>query len=379
VKVTLLSHDLSSNAAMRAHRLASALEPHVEVELLGPVRKQRFWPALPREPWLHGVPKKRFPEFAASFLELVERADGDVLIAVRPHLASFGAALVAGERRGAPVVLDVDDLDAALAPRAAWGADPSLVDPARPGSALYASLLSRASGAASEITVASAALRRRFGGTIVPHGTDARLFDPAHSDPLEARAAFGFTGPTVVFPGTPRKHKGLTVLADAVAGIPGARLAVLCRNGDLDGSDWARREVLRIPLLPYAELPRLLAAADVVAVPQLDDEPGRYQTPMKVFDAMAMGRPIVATFVSDLPALLDGCARLVAPGDPTALRTAIAELLADRDSAEALGVRARARCLERYSLERVGATLLRVLRRATAGNGAAETEPGGAS
>jgi glycosyltransferase involved in cell wall biosynthesis len=114
----------------------------------------------------------------------------------------------------------------------------------------------------------------------------------------------------------------------------------------------------------------------VVAVPQLDDEPGRYQTPMKVFDAMAMAKPIVATSMSDLPAVLDGCARIVPPGDAGALRGAIAELLADRDEAELLGGRARERCLERYSLERVGETLMRVLERASAGSGGPETETG---
>ncbi len=36
-----------------------------------------------------------------------------------------------------------------------------------------------------------------------------------------------------------------------------------------------------------------------------------HQMPMKVYDAMAMGCPIVATAVSDLPQVLEGCARLV--------------------------------------------------------------------
>jgi glycosyltransferase involved in cell wall biosynthesis len=365
VRITVLSHDLSSNASMRGHRLAKALEPRFEVSLIGPVRKERFWPALPREPWLHGVRKTRFPKFADSFLELVERADGDVLIASQPHLASFGAALVASERRDVPVVLDMVDLETALAPRSTWESNPSLADPARPGSALYASLLSRAVGAAAEITVVSTALQQRFGGTLVPHAADARLFDPATVDREEARAAFGFDGPTVVFPGTPRAHKGMSVLAEAMAEVPGAELAVTTRNGtDLDGREWKGIPLRQLPLLPYSQLPSLLAAADVVAIPQLDSEPARHQVPMKVVEAMAMAKPIVATSVSDLPSMLDGCGRLVPPDDPQALATAIGELVAEPEEARILGRRARERCLERYTLERVGDLLTEVVRRA---------------
>ena len=52
MKITVFSHDLSSNASMRAHRLACAARAFAEVALLGPARKGRLWPALPAEPWM---------------------------------------------------------------------------------------------------------------------------------------------------------------------------------------------------------------------------------------------------------------------------------------------------------------------------------------
>lgn len=361
MKVTILSHNLSANAAMRAHRLAKAAETFGEVSLIGPVERRRLWDGLPREPWITTVRERRLPEFSTSFIELADAADGDVLIAVRPHLASFGAALVAAERRGVPLILDIDDLDVALAPRADWAAHPSMADLSRPRSAVYVSLLTKAAGAASAITVASTALQRRFGGTLVPHGSLTNLFDPAGLDRRAARQAFGFTGATVLFPGTPRPHKGLEELARAVSRIPGARLAALCRPNDLAGPDWQRVPLDRIPLIPYGSLPSLLAAADVVAIPQLESEATRYQMPMKVYDAMAIGKPIVASSVSDLPSVLEGCGRLVPPGDVDELASAISELLSRPDEAQALGERARERCLERYSIGQVAETLRRVV------------------
>ena len=372
MKVTILSHNLSSNAVMRAHRLAQAARTFAEVELIGPVSRQGAWAALPREPWIIPVSKRRFPGFYESFIQLVEAADGDVLIAVKPHLASFGVALVAAERREVPVVLDIDDLDVALAPRSDWAANPVMADLSRPASSVYVSLLTKAVSAASAITVSSTALQRRFGGTLIPHGPDTDLFDPAGIDREEARRAFGFTGPTVLFAGTPRPHKGLEPLAQAVSSVTGVRLVVTCRPEDLAAPEWGRFALDRIPLVPYSALPKLLAAADVVAIPQLDGEAARYQMPMKVFEAMAMGKPILASSVSDLPLVLEGCGRLVLPGDVGELAAAISELIEDPEGARALGERARVRCMEHYSMHRIGKRLLAVLTGAVSAKGEIE-------
>jgi glycosyltransferase involved in cell wall biosynthesis len=339
MRVTVLSHNLSLNASMRAHRLAAAAEKFAEVKLVGPVERHKGrWPALPDEPWIRAVetPTKRlrFPEFYDVFRELEAEADGDVLIGVKPHLASFATALVAGERREVPVVLDLDDLDVAFKPRDAWSERPLLAELKKPGSAVYVSLLTRAAGGANAITVASRALQKRFGGSLVPHGAMTETFDPHAVDVDAARRRFGFSaGRIVLFAGRARSHKGVRLLADAVARIPGTRLAVTCAADELVGRDWDAYPIDRIPFVPYTRLPALLAAADVVAVPQLDTEAGRFQMPMKVYDAMAMARPIVATAVSDLPELLDGCGIVVPPGDAESLAAGIEVLLDDPDLA----------------------------------------------
>jgi glycosyltransferase involved in cell wall biosynthesis len=361
MRVTVLSHDLSTNAGRRTHRLAGAIGTFAEVKLIGPASRSHRWLDLPDEPWIHTVRKRRWPDFHASFEELVEAADGDVLVAVKPHVASFAVALVASELRGVPVILDIDDLDVALSPRSRWGADPAMTDLSRPKSPVYVSLLTRATGAADAITVCCSTLRERFGGTVIPQPVDTNLFDPAATDRERARRELGFDGPTVLFAGIPRPHKGLDLLADAVARVPGARLVVACRPEDLAGPHWARTPLRRVDLVPYQAAPALYAAADVVAIPQLDTEAARHQMPLKAVDAMAMGRPVVASAVSDLPELLGGCGRLVPPGDAGALAAALADLLRDGAQARELGERARERCLECCSFERAGARLAAVI------------------
>jgi glycosyltransferase involved in cell wall biosynthesis len=371
VRITILSHNLTSNAVMRAHRLALAARHFAQVTLLGPVKHRGAWGALPQEPWIKPVESKNLPKFYQSVLELIQASEGDLLLAVKPYLASFGVALLAAECRNVPVLLDLDDLDLGLVKPRERTLAQTLEDLRDPASLLYLKVLSKAMGAASGLTVASTRLQARFGGTLVPHGCPTEQFDPAAIDRNQARQRFGFSGPVVLFPGTRRTHKGLKPLAKAVAQIPGARLAVLCRLDDFSQPEWAAFPLIRIPIIPYDSLPALLAAADVVAIPQLDTEAAQHQMPMKIYDAMAMAKPIVATIVSDLPLTLNGCARLVPPGDVAALAAAIRELLDQPTQAQALGQRARARCLEQYSMSKIAQALSDAVSKALQSHGAA--------
>jgi glycosyltransferase involved in cell wall biosynthesis len=361
VKVTILSHNLTSNAAMRAHRLAVAARHFADVTMIGPVKDRGAWGALPQEPWIKPFESKNLPKFFNVLLEMNLEVDADVLIAVKPYLASYGLALLAGECRNVPVVLDIDDLDAALAPERELTPEQALADLRDPASILYLGVLARAHQAAAAVTVASTNLQRRFGGTLVPHGSLTELFDPANVDRAAARSRFGFTGPVVLFPGTRRTHKGLKALAKAVSSIDGAKLAVLCRPDDYIEPKWAEFPLIKIPVMQYGLLPELLAAADVVAIPQLDTEGARHQMPMKVYDAMAMAKPIVASAVSDLPQVLDGCAKLVSPGNLNELSDAISRFLQNPGEARLLGERARKRCLDKYSMESVSQSLLKAV------------------
>jgi len=114
------------------------------------------------------------------------------------------------------------------------------------------------------------------------------------------------------------------------------------------------------------DVPRYLVAADVVAVPQRATTDTLGQVPAKLFDAMALARPIVSTSVSMIPEILDGCGLVVEPGDVPALAGAIKRLLDNAEEAAALGRRARQRCEARYSFRVARATLFPLIERLTA-------------
>jgi glycosyltransferase involved in cell wall biosynthesis len=80
----------------------------------------------------------------------------------------------------------------------------------------------------------------------------------------------------------------------------------------------------------------LLARADVVVLPSLEEGMSN-----AVMEAMAAGRPVVATSVGGTPELLAGRGLLVAPADPAALAETIGRVLADHGLAARLGESAR--------------------------------------
>lgn len=112
-----------------------------------------------------------------------------------------------------------------------------------------------------------------------------------------------------------------------------------------------------------SDIPRLLAAADVFALPSLSEG-----LPIAILEAMFAGRAIVASDVGDLRFALDGgrAGRLVPPGDEPALAAALDDLLADPLAAQTLGEQARARAEAEFQISAMVARYVALYRRAMA-------------
>ena len=353
MKVSVLAFDLSDNSTGRADLLARLLAPRYSVEVVGPRFGAEVWrPARGGAIPYRSLPGARYPRFVSLAPDLARLADGDVLVASKPRPTSFGVALLARRQRRRPLLLDIDDWELGFFYRSGrWGRLGRALNLANPNGLPWTWLMERCVGRADAITVASRFLERRFGGTLIPHVRDTEAWDPARFDAAGMRVALGIGDAKVVmFLGTPRGHKGVDDLVAAMEGL-GARLVIVgADTGTEAARRWAARPGVTVRgAIPFDEVPRYLAAADVVAIPQRATSDTVGQVPAKLFDAMAMARPIVATSVSMIPEILDGCGLLVPPGDGRALRAMLETLLASPDRARELGRRARARCIERYS------------------------------
>jgi glycosyltransferase involved in cell wall biosynthesis len=170
---------------------------------------------------------------------------------------------------------------------------------------------------------------------------------PASDDDIaKARAEIGAGGRQVVLAaGRLARQKGFDVLLEALIGLRGRGLApvlVLAGDGPMAGqlASLTRQADLPVRFLRQrTDIPALLGAADVVAVPS------RWEgQPLIVQEALRAGRPIVASKVGGIPDLTgDDGALLVRAGVPAALEYAIAEVLSDPALAQSLGAAALAR------------------------------------
>jgi glycosyltransferase involved in cell wall biosynthesis len=371
-------HDLAGNPVGRAIPLALALQPVHEVEILGLLMSGPDVYAPYRGLFPYKTLRCSFsvPSVLSAITRLAAMATGDVLYACKPLLTSLGPALLA--RRRTPrrrLVLDVEDDEwismGTTWPQFVWR---DLVRGWRHATAWkYTRLLDPFARCVDATVVSSRMLQRRYGGLLVRHGPDEAVFDPEHAelaDSVQCRREFELPsdGRLAVFAATPRPHKGLPTLVDALRRPECAdwHLGLAGPAGDPDFQDAAHRLGPRCHLLgmvSYARMPRLLAAADVVPVPQRDVPFARSQVPAKLLDAMAMGKPIVASRVGDLPEILGDGKRgwLFKPDRADELAAVLALVASEPMEAARRGAEARRWFLREASASAIRSRLVPVI------------------
>lgn len=281
---------------------------------------------------------------AAAFgrlVRLLRRGRPDVLHAFLPHGHAVAApaarlarvpVLVAGRRgladgrRGRPLV------------RAAEAAATLLTDH-----------VSANSAAVARDALREPAIRPGMVG-VIPNGLAADAFRPAV--PAEVDTAL----PVVLCVANLIAYKGHRHLLDAMAvlrarGTP----CTLLLAGDGPERDALRAQAARLAvdvrlLGARRDVPALLARADAVVLASLEEGMSN-----ALMEAMAAGRPVVATAVGGTAELLGGGPEprgvLVPPGDPRALADGIARVLADPGAAARMAARARRWCRAHLGVE----------------------------
>ncbi|HEY7178214.1 MAG TPA: glycosyltransferase [Gaiella sp.] len=253
---------------------------------------------LRRAPWKALV----LPLFFLSYGAAARRAGRDVDLVHAHWLPSAIPALVTGR----PFVLQL------------WGSDVALARRIRP---LARWLVQRA----RVVVCASRALSEdawRLGAR------DVRLIPSGVAIP--ETVAEPEQPPHALFVGRLSEEKGVRELAEAARGLP----LVVVGDGPL-------RSLFpqATGFVPPAELGPYYERASVVVVPSRREGYG-----MVAREAMAYGRPVVATAVGGLvDAVEDGVAGILVPArDPVALNEAVARLLRNVEDRDRLGASARA-------------------------------------
>ncbi|MCI4372836.1 MAG: glycosyltransferase family 4 protein [Thermoplasmata archaeon] len=196
--------------------------------------------------------------------------------------------------------------------------------------------------------------------------------DPSRFGPDRGNASLLRSRPdrrVVLFPGRPTIVKGAAVLAQALPRIleqfPSAEF-VFTGGGAEDFlqlvplSETLRSHIRFLGYIPFDDLPRIYASADLVIAPTYYEN-----FPIRILEALASGVAVVASSVGGIPEAVrpGSTGTLVPAGDPVRLADAIVELLRDDALRARMGQQGRRLIEEKFSWSRAADDTLELYRK----------------
>ncbi len=357
-RVAIISNNLSAGSALACVSIARALAPHFQVRIFGTFFGRSPWPGiLDGDIEVLDFPVRPLPLYVRTMYAISRSIDADVVIAHQFRLSSFGTALLHRFRTRTRFAVYLDDDDIALT--TSGRSQPFRKRIRNVNGDLTTRLISRLRNREDALFCGSRHFRDRFGGTVVPLGRDPTRYNPDTTDRAGIRRELGFGPRDIVlgFMGNPRPHVGIEDLAKAVEQlhdpdvvvliVPSRKLNAYART--LLETTSARVQVLEE--MPSTSIPGLLAASDMVAVPQRSENYSVGQLPARLVEAMAMAKPIIATRVADLSRFLEESAMYIDERNPAQLAQAIAWIKANPEEAARRGALARQVFLSELTLE----------------------------
>jgi len=208
---------------------------------------------------------------------------------------------------------------------------------------------------------------------VFPNAVHVDRFKPDAEARMQVRKSLGMNDePMIMFVGNFFHWHDVTTLlkafTQALKTCPNARL-VLVGDGERKAEMMKQASGLGLDhavkftgIVPHAEVPRYIAAADIAVVPYPPMQQEMWLSPLKLFEYMSSGRAVVASAVGQIVDVIqDGKnGLLVPPGDVSAMTEALVKLIKDSSLRSKLGQQARDDAVESYSWESYLSRLERV-------------------
>ncbi|MHB0929497.1 MAG: glycosyltransferase family 4 protein, partial [Candidatus Nanopelagicales bacterium] len=176
---------------------------------------------------------------------------------------------------------------------------------------------------------------------VVPNGVDPKRFCRASPKESDGKVTIGFSGSL-------KPWHGVDVLIRAIQRLPRSHELLIAG----DGPERPSLSELALALgvddrvkfagrVAFDDIPSVLAYCDILVMPYKNEQPF-YFSPLKMFEYMALAKPIVATGVGQIKDILGGAkaALLVEEATPELIADAVMQLTNDPASAASLAEKA---------------------------------------
>ncbi len=346
--ILVVCWNMSHNPLGRAFLFADFLRRDYKTKIVGPTFtkfSKRIW--FPLRKYLKGAdtfPAANFPEFLDQATEFAKRQPKvDIVVICKPRLPSILIGLLVAQKNNARVILDIDDYELAFfenqKPLELQEAIQKGLDLSNPYHETWTRVCHSMVDKFPNRIVSNHMLQEKFGGIIIPHVRNERIFNPKLYNRKKIRKKYGYseTDKVILFLGTPREHKGFERIPKALKEI-GNPTYKFCLIGKI------RNDVLRERFhqeygdfvqsfsdSDFRDLPEKLMLADLICLLQDEDSlVSEYQLPAKLMDALAMGVPVLARPVG--PLVQFAAEGLLIPHTGKSLREAIEEIFTNLES-----------------------------------------------
>lgn len=327
LKVVVCGWELAHNAAGRAHTLAEIYrEITSDVEIVGSIFPRwgmEIWEPI-RETT---IPIDTFLAEPSRFIEqaltLVVAHPADVVHLSKPRAPNIFFGIFYKLLWGSKIIVDIDEEELVFVKAES---PVTVVDYLEQYQELppleqltdnhWTRIAAGLAGEFDAITVSNAALRSRYGGTVIGHARDPRTLKPSRELRQTSRIALGIQPhqKVVIFLGTPRPHKGLLDVAKAIHDLRREDI-IFVIAGSFSDKHIALKSSLQaitgvqyifIENQPISSIANTLAVADCCVLLQDTSNPcSNYQIPAKLSDALAMGLNVLCTETNAIKEVID--------------------------------------------------------------------------
>ena len=315
---------------------------------------------------------------AAGLARVVDESGSEIVVSTTPHLIAATALAVARSRKKKMIYEVRGFLEETWVSRAGDGADKSELylrwrDAESRTMREADAVVTLSDGMREEIIARGIPAERVF---VVPNGVDLSRFPPQAPDEVlraqlgipEGCPVIGYIGSLVQYEGIPCLVRAAALLRDQGVDF---RLLIVGSGADAGRISGAIREadladlVVMPGRVPHAEVRRYHSLIDLFVVPRTADRVCQLVTPLKPYEAMAMGRCVVASDVAAIRQVVQEgeTGRLAIPEDPADLARVLGELIESPEARAALGQAAQEWVRRERSWEAIGAIYADVVRR----------------